>query len=93
MDVNTQTESTTLDDVALLRDARRDPEAFADFYRQNAERLYRWLLRATGDVQAGADLAGETFAAALAGLDGFRGCSQGSVYLAIAATRRTESSP
>jgi RNA polymerase sigma factor (sigma-70 family) len=66
------------DDVALLREAREQPESFGLFYRQNAERLYRWLLRETGDAQTATDLTAETFAAALAGLKKFRGEDPGS---------------
>lgn len=65
-------------DVALLRGALTDPESFGVFYRQNAERLYRWLLRETRDAQTAADLTAETFAVALAGLKQFRGGEPGS---------------
>jgi RNA polymerase sigma factor (sigma-70 family) len=66
------------DDVVLLREAREQPESFGLFYRQNAERLYRWLLRETGDAQTATDLTAETFAVALAGLKKFRGEGPGS---------------
>jgi RNA polymerase sigma factor (sigma-70 family) len=51
-------------DAQLL--ARGDPDSFAEFYRRHARRLAGWLMRATGDAEAAADLTAETFAAALA---------------------------
>jgi RNA polymerase sigma factor (sigma-70 family) len=45
--------------------ASGDADAFAEFYRRHARRLAGWLMRATGDAEAAADLTAETFAAAL----------------------------
>ena len=58
-------------DEALLLAARRDAEAFAEFYRRHARPLAGYLLRRAGDAEAAADLLAETFAAALTGLDRF----------------------
>jgi RNA polymerase sigma factor (sigma-70 family) len=58
-------------DEALLLAARRDAEAFAEFYRRHARPLAGFLVRRTGDPEAAADLLAETFAAALSGLDRF----------------------
>ncbi len=66
------------DDAALLRAGRDDPAAFAAFYRANAERLYLWSLRATGDAQTATDITAEAFAEALDGISGFRGTEPGS---------------
>ena len=59
-----------LDDADLL--ARGDADAFAQFYGRHARRLAGWLMRATGDAEAAADLTAETFAAALAGRKRYR---------------------
>src|ERR671914_1204158 len=59
-----------LDDADLL--ARGDADAFAEFYGRHARRLAGWLMRATGDAEAAADLTAETFAAALAGRKRYR---------------------
>jgi RNA polymerase sigma factor (sigma-70 family) len=53
-----------VDDAALL--AGGDADSFAEFYRRHARQLAGWLMRATGDAEAAADLTAETFAAALA---------------------------
>jgi len=42
------------------------------FYRPPGRRLAGWLVRATGDPEAAADLTAETFAAALAGRKRYR---------------------
>ncbi|HEV3376843.1 MAG TPA: sigma factor [Thermoleophilaceae bacterium] len=52
------------EDADLL--ARGDADSFARFYGRHARRLAGWLMRATGDAEAAADLTAETFAAALA---------------------------
>jgi DNA-directed RNA polymerase specialized sigma24 family protein len=58
-------------DEALLLAARRDADAFAEFYRRHARPLAGFLVRRTGDAEAAADLLAETFASALSGLDRF----------------------
>jgi RNA polymerase sigma factor (sigma-70 family) len=70
-------------DEALLLAARRDAEAFAEFYRRHARPLAGFLVRRTGDPEAAADLLAETFAAALTGLQRFdpaRGDAAGWLY-------------
>jgi RNA polymerase sigma factor (sigma-70 family) len=57
-------------DAELL--ARGDADAFAEFYRRHARRLAGWLMRATGEAEAAADLTAETFAAALVGRKRYR---------------------
>jgi RNA polymerase sigma factor (sigma-70 family) len=50
-------------DAELLADDGAD--SFAEFYRRHARRVAGYLVRATGDAEAAADLTAETFAAAL----------------------------
>ncbi|HEY1520373.1 MAG TPA: RNA polymerase sigma factor [Solirubrobacteraceae bacterium] len=55
-----------MDDADLLAaTARGDAEAFACFYRRHLARVVAFALRATGDHELAADLAGEVFAVAL----------------------------
>jgi RNA polymerase sigma factor (sigma-70 family) len=57
-----------MDDEGLLRvTAAGDAEAFAVFYRRHLSLVVGFAARMTGDREAAADLAGEVFAAALAG--------------------------
>ncbi len=56
-----------MDDAELLvATVRGDPDAFAAFYRRHVRRVLAFLVRATGDPEVAADLAGEVFAVALA---------------------------
>lgn len=56
-----------MDDAQLLAaTARGDANAFAAFYRRHLPLVVSFALRATGDAELAADLAGEVFAAALA---------------------------
>lgn len=53
-------------DAELLRAARRDPDAFAAYYRRWERPVLAWLMRQTRDPDLAADLAAESFATALA---------------------------
>jgi RNA polymerase sigma factor (sigma-70 family) len=59
-------------DVELLGRAGRDAEAFRAFYQRYALPLTVWLERQTGQREVALDMAAETFACALAGLERFR---------------------
>jgi RNA polymerase sigma-70 factor (ECF subfamily) len=57
------------DDQLLTTD---DPEAFGMFYDRHVHSVLGYFARRTGDAELAADLASETFAAALAGRRGYR---------------------
>ncbi|WP_035127770.1 RNA polymerase sigma factor [Conexibacter woesei] len=57
-----------LDDAALLAALRADPEAFAALYRRYERPVLGYLVRRTRRPELAADLAAETFAAALESL-------------------------
>ena len=56
-----------IDDDALLVAAADDPEAFAQFYRRHVRGVLAYFRRRAPDAETAADLAAETFAAALEG--------------------------
>lgn len=60
-------------DADLLKAARRDPDAFCEFYDRHAGRLHTWLVAETSNVHVATDLTAETFAQALRSLRRFRG--------------------
>jgi RNA polymerase sigma factor (sigma-70 family) len=62
-----------LSDEQLLARTVAEPEAFGLFYDRFERELLHFFLRATGRPELAADLAGEVFAAALAGASGFDG--------------------
>ena len=62
--------STTATDEDLLSAA--DARSFEEFYLRNVDTVLGYFARRTGDVEMAADLASETFAAALAGRGRYR---------------------
>jgi RNA polymerase sigma factor (sigma-70 family) len=61
-----------VDDDELLSRARRDPEAFGAFYERHERLVLGFFMRRTRDPELAADLAAETFAAALVGARRYR---------------------
>lgn len=59
-------------DEELLLSARRDGESFGEFYRRYEEPMLRFFVRRVRDPELAADLAAETFAAALLAARRFR---------------------
>jgi DNA-directed RNA polymerase specialized sigma24 family protein len=57
--------SENVTDEELLRQARRDADAFRVFYDRHAPRLLAWLRAETRDAWLAAELTAETFAQAL----------------------------
>jgi RNA polymerase sigma-70 factor (ECF subfamily) len=60
------------DDLALVRQAQQNKEAFAELYRRHATRVYRYLLVRVGNADDAQDLTSQTFMAAMEGLPRFR---------------------
>lgn len=81
------------DGVLVARIARGDQAAFTDIYDRYLPLVLRWSLRETGNRELAADLAAETFAAALLAATRYRS-AQGSVggwLLGIARNKLRES--
>jgi len=62
-----------VDDDRLLARARRDPAAFGTFYERHERLVLGYFMRRVGDPELAADLAAETFAAALVAVGRYRG--------------------
>lgn len=58
---------------SLLRRAHTDPDAFAEFYEQNARPMLLWMTRRVFDPEVAVDLTAETFAIAMEKSTSFRG--------------------
>jgi RNA polymerase sigma-70 factor (ECF subfamily) len=67
-----------LSDSELLRLAKGDDEAFAEFYRRFAEPVYAATLRRVGNAEVAVDVTAEAFAHALRVVGRFRGARAGS---------------
>lgn len=69
----TQTLSPPVDDAILANRATIDSSAFAELYRRHFDRVYRYHIAHTGNVNDAQDLTAQTFVAALEGIANFRG--------------------
>jgi RNA polymerase sigma factor (sigma-70 family) len=67
----------TKTDAQLIREARDDPEAFAQLYRRHASAIHSWLATRT-PPRIAVELTAETFAQAAVSLVRFRDCAEGS---------------
>jgi RNA polymerase sigma-70 factor (ECF subfamily) len=61
------------DDAALAREARSDPQAFTQLYGLYLDRVYRFVLLRTGNVDDAQDLTSQTFLAALESVQKYDG--------------------
>jgi RNA polymerase sigma-70 factor (ECF subfamily) len=70
------------DDETLAWQARGDPQAFAELYGRFLDRVYRFILIRTGNVQDAQDLTSQTFVAALESIEkyGNRGSFGGWLF-------------
>lgn len=83
-----KTEKTLPDDLRLARDALTDVNAFAELYRQNLTRVYRYHMAHTGNAGDAEDLTSQTFMAALEGLRSFRGTGSLAAWILGIASRK-----
>ena len=67
-----QETSREADDLAIMTRAQRDPAAFAPLYERYYRPIFGYCHRRLEHREAAADATGQTFAKALAGIDGFR---------------------
>ena len=78
----------SIDDAHLARQARTDPQAFAELYRRHVRSIYRYHLAHTGDIKDAEDLTSQTFMAALEGIRSFRGTGPYITWLIGIASRK-----
>lgn len=83
------TQTQEQDETDLAKQALHDVEAFAELYRRNLTRVYRYHIAHVGNVKDAEDLTSQTFMAALEGLRSFRNSSSfASWILGIASKKR-----
>jgi RNA polymerase sigma-70 factor (ECF subfamily) len=83
-----QTQYISMEDARLAKQARTDPQAFAELYRRHVRSIYRYHLAHTGDVKDAEDLTSQTFMAALEGIRSFRGRGPYITWLIGIASRK-----
>jgi len=77
------------DESDLVRQAFHDVEAFAELYRRNLTRVYRYHMAHVGNARNAEDLTSQTFMAALESIRSFRGTGSFASWLfGIAAKKR-----
>ena len=76
------------DESNLVRQAFYDVEAFAELYRRNLTRVYRYHMAHTGNAGDAEDLTSQTFMAALEGLRAFRGTGSFAAWILGIASRK-----
>jgi len=86
--MNIHTQYSALDDTSLARQARADPEAFAELYHRHLKSVYRYHLAHTGNVKDAEDLTSQTFMAALEGIHSYRGAAPYIAWLMGIASRK-----
>jgi len=82
-------ETTQIDDESsLARLALTDTDAFAELYRRNVTRVYRYHAAHTGNTKDAEDLTSQTFMAALEGIRSYRGTGSFAAWIMGIASKR-----
>jgi RNA polymerase sigma-70 factor, ECF subfamily len=84
----TQSESTSIDETDLTRQAISSVDAFAELYRRHVTRVYRYHMARAGNVQDAEDLTSQTFMAALEGIRSYRGSGSFAAWIMGIASRK-----
>lgn len=82
------TQTKELDESDLARQAVHDVEAFAELYRRNLPRVYRYHMAHVGNARDAEDLSSQTFMAALEGIRSFRGTGSFAAWIIGIATKK-----
>ena len=77
------------DELTLAQQAISNVDAFAELYRRNLTRVYRYHIAHVGNIKDAEDLTSQTFLAALEGIRSFRGSGSFAAWiLGIASKKR-----
>jgi len=76
------------DETDLAKQALYDIEAFAELYRRNLTRVYRYHMAHAGNTKDAEDLTSQTFIAALEGIRSFRGSGSFAAWIMGIASRK-----
>ena len=82
------TQTQEQDETDLAKQALHDIEAFAELYRRNLTRVYRYHMAHTGNPKDAEDLTSQTFIAALEGIRTFRGSGSFAAWIMGIASRK-----
>jgi RNA polymerase sigma-70 factor (ECF subfamily) len=76
------------EEFQLARQAISDVNAFAELYRRNITRVYRYHMAYCGNVKDAEDLTSQTFIAALEGIRAFRGTGSFAAWIMGIASKK-----
>jgi len=82
------TQTSEQDEAHLARQATSNVEAFAELYRRNVTRVYRYHVAHVGNTKDAEDLTSQTFMAALEGIHSFRGTASFAAWIMGIASRK-----
>jgi len=86
--MNIKTQYPSMDDARLAKQARTEPEAFAELYHRHLTSVFRYHLAHTGNTKDAEDLTSQTFMAALEGIDSYRATGPYIAWLMGIASRK-----
>ena len=84
----TQSESPSIDEGDLTRQAISSADAFAELYRRHVTRVYRYHMAHVGNVKDAEDLTSQTFIAALEGIHSYRGSGSFAAWIMGIASKK-----
>ena len=82
------TQTQDLEEGDLARQAIHDVEAFAELYRRNLRRVYRYHAAHVGNAKDAEDLTSQTFMAALEGIRSYRGTGSFAAWIIGIASKK-----
>jgi RNA polymerase sigma-70 factor (ECF subfamily) len=83
-----QSESTSIDEADLTRQAISSADAFAELYRRHVMRVYRYHIAHVGNIRDAEDLTSQTFMAALENLHSYRGSGSFAAWIIGIASKK-----
>lgn len=82
------TQTDKQDETDLAQQALHDVEAFAELYRRNLTRVYRYHVAHIGNTKDAEDLTSQTFISALEGIHSFRGSGSFAAWIMGIASKK-----
>ncbi|MCI0554190.1 MAG: RNA polymerase sigma factor [Anaerolineae bacterium] len=76
------------EEIRLARQSLTDVSAFAELYRRNVTRVYRYHIAHTGSIKDAEDLTSQTFMAAMEGIRSFRGTGSFAAWIMGIASKK-----
>jgi len=86
--MTTRTESPSIDENELAREAVANADALTELYRRHVTRVYRYHMAHTGNVKDAEDLTSQTWMSAMEGIRSFRGTGTFAAWIMGIASKK-----